>query len=260
MILSAINKKNIKNLSINFINKIRREKVLIISTIIISTLHGIFPKQLVIDLGLQYSNILALYFGLVYSTLYLYKLCYKDFHTFSLKSFTFRTFLGFIIFKVVVYFKGGPLLLAVMWGLFICPDFIVQIFSYILDNYVGILKDIKPCYILPGELGDDYVPTHEEIRSYFRNNDRTVPNEYMGVHDGLTDYPNFTKSYNYPYCRDVQDVASDRFNLDSFNKNYGYFGGTIEGDPDFSKFQAIDARADPFAGENDRMIKSRTPY
>ena len=87
IILSYINKKNIKNLSLNFFNKIRREKALIISTLAISVLHGIIPKHLVIYLALEYSNILALYFGFVYSTIHLYKMCYKGFHTLCLMNY-----------------------------------------------------------------------------------------------------------------------------------------------------------------------------
>ena len=186
-------------------------------------------------------------------------MCYKGFHVFSLKSFSLRTILGYIIFKLVVCFKGAQLLLGLICGLFICPNYIVQIFSYILDNYLGKHKCIKPFYVNPAEVGDVHEPRHVELLSSFRNDDGSVPDEYLGVHEGLTAYPYFTDSNNYPYCVDDQAARSDRFNIEAENKGYGYLGGRIKGNADFSTFETIDTKTDPFIDDNN-MIKSSTPY
>ena len=79
-----------------------------------------------------------------------------------------------------------------------------------MDNYTCILKDIKPCSILPDDTetdtdtdpnpGYEHEPTAEEVRNYFRNSDGSIPDEYMGQYCGVTAYPYITNSYNYPHC------------------------------------------------------------
>nr|YP_009546714.1 Carbon catabolite-derepressing protein kinase [Heterodermia speciosa]AYP35454.1 Carbon catabolite-derepressing protein kinase [Heterodermia speciosa] len=229
IIVSSINKESFYNLYVNLIDKISREKYLILSTLGLSGLHSIIPKYFVLDLGLQGSNLLALYFGLVYSTLHLYKICYKDFHTFSVKSYTLRTIWGFSIFKVVVYLKGAQFLLGLICGLFICPSYLMQIYRFLLDHYVGI---IKPPFVMPGEIGPqpeaeaeaeakaeaEAEPSGDQIISYYRISDHEwhrfeAKPEFIGDYGGRTDYPNITKSNNYPYVLDEQNTRLDRVNI-----------------------------------------------
>ena len=48
---------------------------------------------------------------------------------------------------------------------------IVQIFNYILDNYLGKHKCVKPFYFDAAEAGDVHEPSDAELLSSFRNDD-----------------------------------------------------------------------------------------
>ena len=149
-ILSFLTYNNFKQ----FLKYMWNDKVLLLSILYISIIHKIMPLHILGHFELVSHIFHTIYIGITYAVLQLYKSCYRDFYTFSFKSFICNIALGIFIYNIFAY----SLFIISFIIVFISPTCIYECLKYVHAFFKVQLYTHKGyiMHVFPEDCTDDW--------------------------------------------------------------------------------------------------------